>query len=1016
MRKKLGWVPIAILAAACSGGDSAGSASSPATGSTPPSGITNAAPSIVTTDIRTEAGNEISMTLSATDRDGDEITFSKVSGPDWLSLAPDGTVSGSSSAEDFGTYELVIDASDGSETTRGTIHVTLFLDAIEQAFKTGDFTYITEHSDADIQTILRDEIAAIRARNTAAIRDIFELNPDGTAAEDSIVGITWRPSINFTSHFFPEFPYSFPLLTTNAGGPTRHYGILGEAERARFAAFGASPFPGNYDATNLRNRMLKNTIDWLVQTDDDGTLNIVLGHIKEENDEENARNWLSNAFGDSVSVTGTEACRGVEFATCVNADADLMIVFQDLANNGEREPVRTAIRDAMQNGVALIYVKKYNEDTGLGADIQAILRGARSEITYPRFTSLEAFSPTDSVYGWEPDLVGQIETLVTGIQNETHDYDLSVCVDAFTCEENVAFNTEIASGLERLREYVLDFDSENRDPFETYQENRFFAALMLTGDYYRSLTTFPMPKASTPASDIIRALFGELSVMTNRSTHPVMPDMGVFSRSDFETTALGDARVTLQGTPLRSTGLYALPGETFTITRNDSVQVDVMIQVNDLNTESGDPFRTIDGTEYRRPVFVNSTARTLRKTITVTGNNTTADLNDTVEITSIYGGPIFVHMDSPDEEIDLSFTNVAQHPVWRATSDNEAFVIDLAADEFDWAELITPQVALRSTRTELDDAFEIHRTPDALADAIVTYMHSWPFWLYGAHGEGILENPDLIAFMEAHGVNTTSAIESAQRWNAGNATCADGCGRNPFGLIGIPDPFSYASQLVRGKSLASELLTLSVGPEQAIADLYAIHGKYRRHQGTGETDSDCHPLPYEELYALVQAGFASGSPTETITDDDMRPADHQNAMYIQLMAALEAQGALDDGWTYLPRLNLITRIMNSSRSSVQGWNRVRRSVGFANWSHSTVNVFSTKRDRLFVTMSWAAQRNLAPYLEMWGYQFDNAERSHIERMGFETIEPVFYAIPETGHCTGLDYDELPVDGVSAWPQ
>ncbi|MEL6827291.1 MAG: ImpA family metalloprotease [Pseudomonadota bacterium] len=1016
MRKKLGWVSIAILAAACSGGDTEGGASTPATGSTPPTGTLNTAPSILTTEIRTQPGTEISMTLSATDPDGDDITFSKVSGPDWLSLTSNGTVSGSSSADDFGTHELVVDASDGSETTRATINVTLFLDAIEQAFKTGDFTYITEHSDADIQTILQDEIAAVRARNTAAIREIFELNPDGTVAEDSVVGLSWFPSIGFTSHFYPKFPYSFPLLTTNAGGPARHYGILGEVERARFAAFGASPFPNNYEATNPRSRMLKNTIDWLVQTDDDGTLNIMLGHIQEQNDEQNAREWLIDAFGDGVSVRGAGACRGENFATCVNAGADLMIVFQDMNNDGERESVRTAIRDAMQNGVALLHVKKYNEDTGLGADIQAILRGARSDITYPRFTHLDAFSPTDSVYGWEPDLIGEIEMLVAGIQNETHDYDLSVCVDAFTCEENVAFNSEIASGLESLRDHVLDFDRDLRDPFETYYENRFFAALMLTGDYYRSLTTFPMPKASTPSSDIIRALFGDLSVMTNRNTQPVMPDMGVFSRSEFEDVDLGDARITLSGGgPYQTSGLYALPGETFTVTRHDTSSANVKIQINSLSTASGHPFRTIDGSEYNRPVAVNIGPRTLAKAITVAGNN----LNPMIEMTSPYGGPIHVYFDSPDEAIDLAFANVARHPVWRGPEDNEAFAIDLVADQFDWAEFVTPRSELHSQIPEMQETLDIARygNPATLADDMANYFSDWPHWFDGLSGSAIRESDDLASYLEMLEITPQSAFESVTHVTTGSAFCAPPCNAPADELPNRFDPLDPDHQAVLTNTLARQGgLRFSDIMEETMEDLLIMHSQFREIQSNGVAATECQALPHADFYAHVQSGFATGTTARFEPDENWTAADREKAYLIQLMAALEADGALESGWDLWPRVTTIARLYAESSNSLAWHGEPGRKLGFVDITARQASFLPDQA--LFNTfVAWAAQRDLRPFREAYGYSAPGILSNPVlDNQNLPPLEPAFYAIPETGHCASLAYDELPVDGVSAWPQ
>ncbi|MEO1188200.1 MAG: hypothetical protein AAFW60_03930, partial [Pseudomonadota bacterium] len=336
--------------------------------------------------------------------------------------------------------------------------------------------------------------------------------------------------------------------------------------------------------------------------------------------------------------------------------------------------------------------------------------------------------------------------------------------------------------------------------------------------------------------------------------------------------------------------------------------------------------------------------------------------------------------------------------------------------EFDWAAIVTPSLELNATAAALRDALDNHSSPAAFADAMTTYLHSWPLWLDGRHGDDIADNPDLIAFQEAVGISPNAETTNTQFWNAGAASCERGCGSNPLDSYGIPDPHSYKSQLARGTVLANPLLRVSGGTEQAIADLYAIHSQYRLFQATGTADTECHPLPYEALYERLQDAFASGQPNQAISDADISSADDQNAMYVQLIAALQAQGALDDGWNYLPRLNVINRLMYANIDSIQGWNRVRRSIGFHGWDRSTATVFSNRQDRLMVLLSWAAQRNLVPYFRMWGYEIDHAEARQISDWGFPTIEPVFYAIPPTGHCTSLEYDELPVDGVSTWPQ
>lgn len=55
-----------------------------------------------------------SLAETAEDPEGDEITYSKVSGPAWLQVAPDGSLSGTPGPADAGANEFVLGASDGN--------------------------------------------------------------------------------------------------------------------------------------------------------------------------------------------------------------------------------------------------------------------------------------------------------------------------------------------------------------------------------------------------------------------------------------------------------------------------------------------------------------------------------------------------------------------------------------------------------------------------------------------------------------------------------------------------------------------------------------------------------------------------------------------------------------------------------------------------------------------------------------------------------------------------------------
>ncbi len=113
-------VALAGLLAACGGGGS-GSSSVPSGGAStpPPAGGSSGAPTIQGKGAGTILANQAyAFQPSASDPNGDALTFSATNLPDWASINPTtGQISGTPTSADVGTYgAIVVSVSDGQST------------------------------------------------------------------------------------------------------------------------------------------------------------------------------------------------------------------------------------------------------------------------------------------------------------------------------------------------------------------------------------------------------------------------------------------------------------------------------------------------------------------------------------------------------------------------------------------------------------------------------------------------------------------------------------------------------------------------------------------------------------------------------------------------------------------------------------------------------------------------------------------------------------------------------------
>jgi hypothetical protein len=148
-------IAIALLVAACGGGDDNSATSAPQNPGPGPGGG-NAPPTIQgQPGTSIVAGQAYSFRPTANDPNGDSLTFTAANLPDWASINQStGTVSGTPTSTDVGTYSgITITVSDGSATASLTAFAITVTD-ISTGSATLSWTPPTQNSDGSTLTNL----------------------------------------------------------------------------------------------------------------------------------------------------------------------------------------------------------------------------------------------------------------------------------------------------------------------------------------------------------------------------------------------------------------------------------------------------------------------------------------------------------------------------------------------------------------------------------------------------------------------------------------------------------------------------------------------------------------------------------------------------------------------------------------------------------------------------------------------------------------------------------------------
>ncbi|WP_407701854.1 ImpA family metalloprotease [Thiothrix subterranea] len=390
-------------------------------------------------------------------------------------------------------------------------------------------------------------------------------------------------------NFKPWVDSVFPIVVGNKGNTLA---VAGTTPTARYAAFGISPmelFQANKSLTF--ETPFSRLLAWLlagepVNTDAlSGNRKIALSFVSSEHTEIKA--WIAKKY---PSWTVIDCNTVATLATCYGS-ADLVVTGWQ-GNNADAQTIRQALATVMTAGKPVLYLHTWYEDyNDVAHAIADLLKfslpyggnyWANDAANWANVTAMQTAT-------WEKQGLAGVETLLKHFK--ANDYSIATR------------NTAFYPGANKVRAIMTLLDESKVNLFQS-NESRLYRLLALLGDSYRQEIVFPMDMDATNATVFLKSLFADHAVYNYRTLNRVQADMGNFSRSNFSHITPVTKTVTMTSRQnFRAAGVYALPGRTVRVTRNDNSSTNTKVFVNSLRSGSTHEYETWG---YKRPKFLES--------------------------------------------------------------------------------------------------------------------------------------------------------------------------------------------------------------------------------------------------------------------------------------------------------------------------------------------------------------------------------------------------------------------------
>ncbi|WP_346837839.1 ImpA family metalloprotease [Microbulbifer sp. SAOS-129_SWC] len=868
------------------------------------------------------------------------------------------------------TYEFSLTASNSASSDTATVHVTIH-DRIDDAVTAGDPALLPATASALEQRIL-DRVAERQQTIAAFDTEIFAGHP-----------IDFDPSRNSRFFFLDSMSDAIAAIIGNGG---KTFATATDNGGYRTVALGDNVIVklDNGQQAGFAQPMVK-LLDWLLtprnaSLSGGGAVQVALMQMSSGNMND-TENWLQ-AQDSGVAITRCTV--EAELGSCLSG-ADLVITGAADTSMAE-SAVTAALAQAVGNQQSLLYVhtNSWNSTALTNPILKFFAVQTQAPGSAGNYFAQDAasWSSAEEMRSANSTL-SRVAALVARFKDNSFSFQIAQCQDEDNnCSNVPAYASEFSAITADLQGIPQRFDAQAQDIFASSGNYRLEKLLLLLADKYRETVTFPMWKDVTPTVDFLKSYFADSLTYTSRAHNPAQPDLGNFSRSDFSHVTPMDKTVQLTSRRnFRAAGAYALPGQTFSVTRTDSNSAaDATVFINTQRSSATRhmyPSSSNAPWGYVRPKFLQSSHIPIKA-------------GETRVLTSPYGGPIEIGFTDTGSDMTFEFHQVGQHPFWRSGDDAAAFMSALTANNYDWAEIATEHFEIHSKRDKLLDTLAKDSrwdTPSEFERYLTRYHHNYLRVLAGFQGEDIDTVPEVSDFAASHGL-ALAVWDKVQHGTMDQSACGAGCSGNPYDATWSFSILGHGDLHEVGHTVESGRFKFNGFEGHATTNFYSYYAKSRAQDEDGVVQN-CQKLPFDTINNDISDSQSQADPGAYMASRGYSTWNYGAALVIDMMMHAEERGALSDGWDLIPRLHVLQRGFDAARGNDADWDAGKGELGFSGYTRTQANTIDNN-DWLLIATSYATGLDYRPYFDLIGQPYSAEANAQVAGFGYPAVDHAFY--------------------------